>query len=126
MKRHNIEFLWAWFDALRRNDSETMAAALDPNIVWHGIQEGLACHGPQEVIATFVSGYDANQEIDSLELIGADQRIVLGVRGPDLGEIDDVPIGGEIYNVFTIRNDKIIRIDDYLQRDQALAAAGLT
>jgi hypothetical protein len=86
----------------------------------------LACHGPQEVIATFVSGYDANQEIDSLELIGADQRIVLGVRGPDLGEIDDVPIGGELYNVFTIRNDKITRIDDYLQRDQALAAAGLT
>ena len=48
------------------------------------------------------------------------------MRGPDLGEIDDVPIGGEIYNVFTIRNDKITRIDDYLQRDQALAAAGLT
>jgi len=126
MKRHNIEFLWAWFDALRRNDSETMAAALDPLIVWHGIQEGLVCHGAQEVIATFASGYDANQEIDSLELIGGDQQIVLGVRGPDLGEISDVPIGGEIYNVFTIRHNKITRIDDYLQRDHALAAAGLT
>ncbi len=126
MKRHNIEFLWAWFDALRRNDSETMAAALDPNIVWHGIQEGLACHGPQEVIATFVSGYDANQEIDSLELLGGERHIVLGVRAPDLGEIDSREIGGEMYNVFTIEEEKITRIEDYLRRDEALAAAGLT
>jgi hypothetical protein len=31
MKRHNIEFLWAWFDALRRRDTEAMAAALAPD-----------------------------------------------------------------------------------------------
>jgi ketosteroid isomerase-like protein len=73
MKRHNIEFLWAWFDALRRRDTEAMAA-------------------------------------------------VLGVRAPDLGEIDS----GEMYNVFTIEEEKITRIEDYLRRDDALAAAGLT
>ena len=34
MKRHNIEFLWGWFDALRRRDTESMSAqtwcAMDP------------------------------------------------------------------------------------------------
>jgi len=68
MKRHNIEFLWAWFDALRRRDTEAMAAALAPDVVWQGVQEGLVCDGPAEVVETFVSAYDANQEIDSLEL----------------------------------------------------------
>lgn len=123
MKRHTIEFLWAWFDALRRHDSEAMAAALHPGIVWQGITDELVCDGADEVIAAFISGYEANQEIDSLELFGANERIVLGVRGPDLGEIDGVDFGPEIYNVFTIQNEKITRIEDYLQRHEALAAA---
>lgn len=125
MKRHNIEFLWAWFDALRRRDTETMAAALDPDVIWQGIHQGLICNGPKDVVAGFTSGYDANQEIDSLELLGGERRIVLGVHAPDLGEIDDVEIGSEIYNVFTIENDKITRIEDYLNRDEAVAAAGI-
>ncbi|MBA3371898.1 MAG: nuclear transport factor 2 family protein [Thermoleophilaceae bacterium] len=126
MKRHNIEFLWAWFDALRRRDTEAMAAALGPDVVWQGIHAGLICNGPEEVVAGFVSGYDANQEIDSLELLGGERHIVLGVRAPDLGEIDSREIGGEMYNVFTIEEEKITRIEDYLRRDEALAAAGLT
>jgi limonene-1,2-epoxide hydrolase len=124
VKRHNIEFLWAWFDALRRRDTESMAAALDPEIVWQGVHPGLVCHGRDEVVAAFVSAYDANQEIDSLELTGGDKHIVLGVRAPDL-VVDDVGTRGEIYNVFTIEAHTIIRIEDYFERDAALAAAGI-
>ncbi len=125
MKRHDIEFLWAWFDALRRGDTETMTAALHPHVVWQGIREGLICHGPEEVVAGFVAGYDANQEIDSLELLGGERHVVLGVRAPELGEIDGVEIGREIYNVFTIEDGRITRIEDYLEREEALSAAGL-
>jgi len=126
MKRHEIEFLWAWFDALRRGDTDTMAAALDPGIVWQGIREDLVCTGPEDVVATFVAGYDPYQEINSLELLGAEHKIVLGVRAADLGEINGVDIDGEIYNVFTLENEKISRIEDYLRREDALAAAGVT
>ena len=124
MKRHNIEFLWGWFDALRRGDTESMAAALDPDIVWQGVRPDLVCHGPEEVVAAFVTAYDANQEIDSLELVGGDEHIVLGSRSPDLA-VDEVETVGEIYNVFTIDGHKITHIEDYLERDRALAAAGI-
>ncbi|MGI8593443.1 MAG: hypothetical protein ACR2ML_03585 [Solirubrobacteraceae bacterium] len=70
----------------------------------------------------FVAGYDANQEIDSLELVGNDTHLVLGVRSSDLGDIDGLELGGEIYNVFTLEEGKIIRIEDHLLRDEALAA----
>jgi ribosomal protein S18 acetylase RimI-like enzyme len=123
MKRQNIEFLWGWFDALRRRDTESMAAALDPAIVWQGVRPDLVCHGPEEVVAAFVTAYDANQEIDSLEVVGGERQIVLGVRAPDLA-IDEVETGGEIYNVFTIDGQKITHIEDYLERKAALAAAG--
>jgi ribosomal protein S18 acetylase RimI-like enzyme len=125
MKRHNIEFIWGWFDALRRRDTESMAAALDPEVVWQGVRPDLVCHGPAEVVAAFVTAYDANQEIDSLELLGGDRQIVLGARAPELA-VADVDTGGEIYNVFTIEDKRITRIEDYLQREQALRAAGIT
>jgi hypothetical protein len=105
VKRHNIEFLWGWFDALRRRDTESMAAALAPDVIWQGVRPDLVCHGPDEVIAAFVTAYDANQEIDSLEVIGGEERIVLGARSPDLA-IDQVETSGEIYNVFTIEGSK--------------------
>jgi limonene-1,2-epoxide hydrolase len=124
MKRQNIEFLWGWFDALRRRDTESMAAALDPAIVWQGVRPDLVCHGPEEVVAAFVTAYDANQEIDSLELLGSDAHVVLGVRASDL-RVDDVDTAGEIYNVFTIEGGRIMRIEDYLERGRALAAAGI-
>ena len=48
---------------------------------------------------------------------------MLGVRAPDL-TVDEVDTEGEIYNVFTIEGGKITRIEDYLEREGALAAAG--
>jgi hypothetical protein len=102
-----------------------MAAALDPSIVWQGVRPGLVCHGPEEVVAAFVAAYDANQEIDSLELVGGEEHAVLGVRSPDLA-IDEVETVGEIYNVFTIVDDRITLIEDHLEREAALSAAGIT
>jgi glycerol-3-phosphate dehydrogenase len=50
---------------------------------------------------------------------------VLGVRRPELQDVDGVELHGEIYNVFAIAVDTITRIEDYADRDAALAAAGL-
>ena len=125
MKRHTIEFLWGWFDALRRRDTDAMAAGLHPDVVWQGVTEDLVCHGPQEVIAAFLTGYDANQDVDSLELFGTDRNIVLGVRGSGVGDIVDGASGDEIYNIFTIERERIVRIEDYVDRDRARNAAGV-
>jgi hypothetical protein len=124
VKRHNIEFLLGWLDAARRRDAESMAAALAPDIVWQGVRPDFVCHGPDEVVETFVGASSANQEIDSLELVGGARQVVLGVRSPEVA-IDDVETRGEIYNVFTIEGCRITRIEDHLDRDAALAAAGI-
>jgi hypothetical protein len=46
------------------------------------------------------------------------------VRSTQLQEIGGVPLGGQIFNVFTLRDGRIVRIDDYPRRGEALAAAG--
>jgi ketosteroid isomerase-like protein len=125
VKRHNIEFMRAWLDALRRHDSDTLAAALDPAVVWQGLREDLVCHGPHEVLEGFTAARDEGFDIDLLELVGGEAQVVLGVRRPDLREFDGIELHGEIYNVFTIEGGMITRIEDYADRGRALEAAGL-
>jgi hypothetical protein len=126
MKRHNLEVMIAWLDALRRRDLRALRAALDPAVVWQGLREELSCHGPDDVVAGFLAARDERDDIDALELIPASGHVVLGAHRTQLLEIAGVPLHGEIYNVFAIANDTITRVEDYANRADALTAAGLT
>ena len=53
----------------------------------------------------------------------AGSRLVMGVRGPSLDEVGGEPLDGQIFNVFTLSNGKIARIEDYRLRAEALKAA---
>jgi len=125
MKRHNLEVIIGWLDALRRRDLQALRSALDPAIVWQGVREDLSCHGPNEVVAGLVAARDEGYDIDALELIPAPGHVVVGVRRAELRKIDGTPLHGEIYNVFAIDDGTITGIEDYAERDVALAAAGL-
>jgi hypothetical protein len=48
---------------------------------------------------------------------------VLGARGPNIGPAEE-PLG-QIFNVFTLHEGRIVRIDDYRGRREALTAAGV-
>jgi ketosteroid isomerase-like protein len=126
MNRTTIEFMIGWLDALRRDDVEALKATLAPDVVWHGLRDEWACHGPDAVIDTFAGEREAKQEIGALELIGADDCVILHASGGDIVAIDDVPLPDGIYNVFTIDAGTITRIDDYADRHDALTAAGLS
>jgi hypothetical protein len=49
----------------------------------------------------------------------------LGIAGPDFESIGDLPLGGEVFLVFTLREGRIVRIHDYRTREEARRAAGL-
>jgi hypothetical protein len=51
------------------------------------------------------------------------EQVVLGARGPNIGPAEE-PLG-QIFNVFTLRDGRIVRIDDYRGRREALTAAGV-
>ncbi len=126
MKRTTIEFMIGWLDALRRDDVEALKATLAPDVVWQGLRDEWACHGADAVIDTFAGEREAKQEIGALELLGADDRVILHASGGDIVAIEDVPLPDGIYNVFTIDAGTITRIDDYAVRHDALTAAGLS
>jgi ketosteroid isomerase-like protein len=124
--RESIEWLLGWLDALRRRDTEALAAGVDPEAVWHGVREDLTCSGREEIVDTFLAERGRGYEIEALELLGGPDRVVLGVRRPDLSEIADVELYGQIHNVVELRDGRIVEIRDYPTRGEALRAAGMS
>jgi hypothetical protein len=99
------------------------AQLLDPNVTWQGLHEDWVCHGPDEVIETLQEGLRLRRNVAALEFVRAGSRLVMGVRGPSLDEVGGEPLDGQIFNVFTLSNGKIVRIEDYRLRAEALKAA---
>jgi ketosteroid isomerase-like protein len=114
-----------FFGALRRQDFEAAAALLDPDVTWQGLREEWECHGPREVVDTFRWGLEHRREIDALEFVKAGDRVVMAARGAAITNVGDELLDGQIFNVFTLRDGRIVCINDYRHRAEALAAAGV-
>src|SRR6266536_746453 len=92
-----IDFL----GALRRGDFEAAAGLLDPDVSWQGVREEWVCHGREEVVDTFRWGLERRREIDALEFTRGGEQVVLGARGSTIDAVEDEPLEGQIFNVFT-------------------------
>ena len=124
--QQNLETIMIdFFAALRRGDVEAASTLLDPGVVWQGLREEWACRGRDEVIDTFRWGVYEHRDVDALEFLRAGDRVVMGARGPTIIEVGGEPLEGQIFNVFTVRDGRIVRIDDYRHRAEALSAAGI-
>ena len=112
-----------FFGALRRGDFEAAAGLLDPDVSWQGVRKEWVCHGREEVIDTFRWGLEQRREIDALEFTRGGEQVVLGARGQNIGPAEE-PLS-QIFNVFTLRDARIVHIEDFRARREALAAAGV-
>jgi hypothetical protein len=123
-KRQNVEFLLGWLDALRRRELAVVAGAMAPDVFWQGVRPDISCEGVEDVVRMFLERRAEEFEIDGLEIIGAEAAAILCVRIPGGYELDGERLG-PFYNVFRIDDGRIVRIEDYLDRDEALRGAGL-
>jgi hypothetical protein len=114
-----------YLGAIRTGDDDAVRAVLDPEIVWQGLHDDWVCHGPDEVIKTLQEGLKFRRDVAGIEFIrGGGNRVVMGVRGAAIDEVGGEPLGGQIFNVFTVKNGRIVRIEDYRLREEALKAGG--
>ena len=122
--QQNLEtVIFDYLGALREGDQEAVRAVLDPNVSWQGLRQEWVCHGPDEVIETLMEGLRLRRDVLALEFVRAGSRLVMGVRGPSFDEVGGEPLGGQIFNVFTLSNGRIVSIEDYRLREEALNAA---
>ena len=124
----NIEIIFAdWLDAMRRGDLDTMAGRLSPDVVHQGIKPGWICRNSREVIDMVSQRIGRVPPVDALELIAMGDHVVMSVRGAGIGPpVDGAEdeFHGQATIVFTLTGGKIVRMQDYVRRADALDAAG--
>lgn len=120
----NIKTILAgWLDALRRNDLDAMEQRMAPDVFWQGIREDFVCEGREEAMELLREQQREEHGVEALELVGTEEKVMLGVRSIQLQEVGGVALGGQIFQVFTLREGIIVRVDEYERRGEALAGA---
>jgi hypothetical protein len=121
----NIKAILAgWLDGLRRNDLDAVERRMAPDVFWQGIREDFVCRDREEAMELLREQQREEHGVEALELVGTEEKVMLGVRSTQLQEVGGVPLGGQIFQVFTVRDGIIVRVDEYERRGEALAAAG--
>ena len=126
MAARNIDIILGGLaDAIRSRDPERFAEFLRPDLVWEGLEPGLRCDGRQQAMSVIRNRFAAAPLIvQAVEVIEAGQHVIVGLRGPGFnGTPGDLETVGQIFNVFTLSDGKVVRWRDFLTRQEALAAA---
>ena len=133
MSQENVETLKRGTQAFNRRDIEAMLEGVDPEVEWHAVLpvtlEGQATvsRGHEGVRQMFRDLFDVLDEIevDYSEIRDLGDRLFaigsIRTRGKGSGAETESPY----FAVADLKNGKVVRFWTYLDREEALEAAGL-
>jgi ketosteroid isomerase-like protein len=124
MSHENVEIVRRF---LVVEDLDEALMDVDPDIVWNPVEESSA-EGHDAVRASTARW---KGEWDDYELIpegfaDAGDRVVATVRFRARGRGSGIEVDARLYDVFTLRDGKIVRMDQFTEQSEALAAVGLS
>jgi ketosteroid isomerase-like protein len=122
-------------EAYNRRDLEAVVTAYRPDLEYYPYREfveaGLTepCyHGPsgyRDYIEATYEVWGTEVRLEPTELIDLGDRIVLLADMPMRAQASGVPLAQTYAGVSTIKDGRVIRQDDFLDRTEALEAVGL-
>jgi limonene-1,2-epoxide hydrolase len=118
-----LEVVVGWMDAMRRGDLEAVEHWLHPEVTWRGVRDAAICRNRDEVLDMLQGSLEGRLGADAVEVIAGDGAAVLGAKVPGLAEIGGVDVRGQLFNVFRVGCGRIVAVEDYAHREEALAAA---
>ncbi len=134
MSRENVEIVRRVYEAAGRRDSAAVLALYDPEVELNvnaiGVvgSTGGTFRGHEGLRSLFREWHEAWGSIhyDYEELIDAGDQVVSVVTRHARGRASGVEVERPFALLWTLREGRIVRVLWFLEREQALAAAGLT
>jgi ketosteroid isomerase-like protein len=123
MSQENVEIVRRF---LIVEDVDEALTHADPGIVWNPIEE-LPTEGHGAVRASLARWKAEwhDYKVIPEEYVDRGDSVVVTVLLKGRGRGSGVEIDARFYDVYTLRDGKIIRMDQFTERGQALEAAGL-
>jgi ketosteroid isomerase-like protein len=125
-----VRSLYAAFSRLARSGeiASYVAAHFHPDCEYGPVEEASTIRGHEALIhwiERWLEAWDdAWDEID--EIIETGQTVVAAIRVHGRGRKSGMEISQRLFDVFELRDGRVVRVREYLSHDEALAAAGLS
>ena len=130
MSQENVDIMRLGDEAFNRRDREAFLGAFDPDAEWHVtglvVDQKTFYRGPEE-IWSYVTVLDEQFEelqADFEEFFDAGDKVVVVGRVHGRGRTSNAPVDLRWAIVVTFREGRIVRLDNYAEKDEALEAAG--
>jgi ketosteroid isomerase-like protein len=121
------------FAALQRGDFEAaLGNFYDPDVEWHGaaggLDEGRVLRGRAEVLEAFRDYYDSWErlELRPEEVIDTGDELIVFVHEVARGRKTGIVVETDTAAISTLHEGRVIQVRNYLDREEALEAAGLS
>ena len=126
MSGENVEVVREAWDAYSRGDYDRIAGFHDPHIVVVTLEDG-AVYGNDAVLANYERWDEAWEEAETTleEVLGHGDRVFVAARFHARGRASGVEVETRLYEVYTVRDRKVMRVEEFSERGEALEAAGL-
>jgi uncharacterized protein len=127
MSQENVEIVRELWDAYSRGDFDRVLALSDPYVVLVSLEEG-PLYGPEAVRANYarwMEAWEEEPETTVEEVIGNGAHVFVIACFQGRGRGSGVRVEQRLYEVYTLRNGRILRVDEFSDRAEALEAAGL-
>ena len=122
----NEETIEEVYRLARRADHARLRKHLHDEVRWQpaGTAKWKECTNADEVVRTLLWRAEANR-LRPGTIIDVGDRVLVQLRGRRLEQLGAKGLVPRLFQIFVVRDGKVVSIQDYGRRDEAFAAAGL-
>lgn len=116
------------YERAKRGERQAVGQLLAEDATWHPAKEGAwrPCSNAEEIVKTLIWRAGSANKLRPAETIELGSLIFIRLRGKRLERIG---AGGfwapKLFQVVEVRDGKVVRMQDYAKREEALAAVGI-
>jgi uncharacterized protein len=127
MSQENVKLVREVFAAYERGDLSTAMSYYEPDVVFSPAEEP-PIHGRDAVIEYLQRWEEPwdDYEAEGEEFIDAGDSVVVTFHAKGRGRASGIEVDARSYQVYSLHNGKLARMDEYTDRREALQAAGLS